>query len=64
MMGIILQIRLLMFIIFGLPLLLNDEVNLVVRKIKKVSLTSMYVFFAHLMQDYNPKAPKNPEKIK
>ena len=35
-----------------------------VRKIKKVSLTSMYVFLAHLMQDYNPKAPKNPEKIK
>jgi len=24
----------------------------------------MYVFLAHLMQDYNPKAPKNPEKIK
>jgi len=34
-----------------------------VRKIKKVSLTSIHVFLAHLMHDDNPKAGKNPEKI-
>jgi len=58
MMGIIFQIRLPMFIIFGLPLLLNDEVNLVVRKIKKVSLTSIRVFFSTFDAGLQPEGAK------
>lgn len=45
MMGITSQIRFLIIIAFGLPLLLNDEVCLMVRKITRVFLTVILKFF-------------------
>jgi len=47
--------------LFWFAAVLNDEINLMVRKINKLSLTSINIFLAHLMQDCDPKAQKNPE---